>query len=152
MSTAILGYDPGVNGGLAVLDAVGRAVFFRGLDDKMTEDEALKVAWEAAYTLLRCGGWEGYVEKVGHMTGDGGKGSHTFGYIKGLIRGALKTKGLMLYDVPPQIWQSKLECLTAGDKNVSKRRAAELFPGIKITHKISDALLIALYGRLISRG
>lgn len=147
--TAVLGYDPGVKGGLAVLDADGRAVFFRGLDDTMTESQALEVAWAAADALLKAGGWEGYVEKVGHMTGDGGKGSHTFGYIKGLIRGALKTKGLTLYDVPPQLWQAKLECMTGGVKNVSKARAAELFPGIKMTHKIADALLIALYGRLM---
>lgn len=147
---AVLGYDPGVNGGLSVLNAAGLPIFVCGLNDKMTENEALRVAWIAADSLLKCGGWKGYVEKVGHITGDGGKGSHTFGYIKGLIRGALKTKGLTLHDVPPQLWQAKLECLTGGDKNVSKARASELFPGIKVTHKIADALLIALYGQITS--
>jgi len=37
--------------------------------------------------------------------------------------------------------------MTGGDKNVSKRRAQELFPEIKITHAIADALLIAEYAR-----
>jgi hypothetical protein len=37
-------------------------------------------------------------------------------------------------------------CLTKGDKNVSKKRAQELFPSIKCTHATSDALLIAEYG------
>lgn len=146
---AVLGYDPGVDGGLSVIDGPGNVAFSCGLDRKMSEDEALKVAWDAADCLLRCGGWEGYVEKVQHMTGDGGKGSHTFGYIKGLIRGALRTKGVQLYNVPPQLWQAKLDCMTGGDKNVSKRRAIELFPGIKITHKNADSLLIALYGRTL---
>ena len=149
MNAAVLGYDPGVNGGLTVLDAKGLPVFVRGLSDRMTELEALTVAWEAADALMKAGGWEGYVEKVHHQTGDGGKGSHTFGYIKGLIRGALRTKGVQLYDVPPQLWQAKLECMTGGDKNVSKRRAIELFPGVKVTHKVADSLLIALYGRTL---
>lgn len=149
MNVAVLGYDPGVEGGLSVLNAAGLPVFTRGLNRNMTEIEALTVAWEAATILQQNGGFEGYVEKVGHITGDGGQGSHTFGYIKGLIRGALRTKGVKLYDVPPQIWQSKIECMTGGDKNVSKRRAIELFPGVKITHKNADSLLIALYGRTL---
>jgi len=37
-------------------------------------------------------------------------------------------------------------CMTKGDKNVSKRRSQELFPQIKVTHAIADALLIASYG------
>jgi hypothetical protein len=36
---------------------------------------------------------------------------------------------------------------TKGDKNVSKRRAQELFPQLKVTHATADALLIAEYGR-----
>ena len=40
-----------------------------------------------------------------------------------------------------------MKCLTKGDKNVSKRKAQELFPGLKITHKIADALVLAKYGQ-----
>lgn len=149
MNVATLGYDPGVSGGLSVLDAPGRVIFTEGLSPKMTELEALTVAWAAADALMKAGGWEGYAEKVQHMTGDGAKGSHTFGYIKGLIRGALRTKGVQLHDVPPQLWQAKLDCMTGGDKNVSKRRAIELFPGVKVTHKNADSLLICLYGRTL---
>ena len=46
----------------------------------------------------------------------------------------------------PQVWQKALGCMTGGDKNVTKRRAQELFPGHKITHATADALLIAHYG------
>lgn len=145
--TAVMGVDPGVDGGIAVLDEHGGVAFVRGLRNDMTEDEALEIAYAATTALLKCGGWEGYFEKVQHMTGDGGKGSHTFGYIKGVLRGALKARGVVLRDVPPQLWQAKMDCLTGGDKNVSKRRAIQLFPGIKITHAVADALLLALYGR-----
>jgi hypothetical protein len=37
--------------------------------------------------------------------------------------------------------------MTKGDKNITKRKAQELFPEIKITHAIADSLLIAEYGR-----
>jgi hypothetical protein len=42
-----------------------------------------------------------------------------------------------------------MSCLTKGDKNVTKSRAQELFPEVKVTHAIADALLIAEYGRRI---
>jgi hypothetical protein len=45
-----------------------------------------------------------------------------------------------------------MQCLTGGDKNISKRRAQELFPSLKITHAVADALLIAEYGRRLERG
>ncbi len=40
-----------------------------------------------------------------------------------------------------------LDCMTGGDKNVTKRKAQELFPEIKVTHAIADALLIGEYAR-----
>ena len=46
-------------------------------------------------------------------------------------------------------WQKYLGCLTKGDKNVSKAKAQELFPDLKITHAIADSLLIAEYGRRV---
>ena len=149
-SPAVLGFDPGVEGGLAVIGADGAVIFCRGFNRKMSENEALLVAWEGADALFRAGGWKGYAEKVHHIRGDGGKGSHTFGRVNGLIRGALKTKGCILYDVPPQLWQARLECMTGGDKKVSLARALELFPGADVDKRTSDALLLALYGRLLT--
>jgi hypothetical protein len=40
-----------------------------------------------------------------------------------------------------------MQCLTKGDKNVSKAAAQRLWPKLKITHANADALLIAEYGR-----
>jgi hypothetical protein len=39
--------------------------------------------------------------------------------------------------------------MTKGNKNITKQKAQELFPGIKVTHAIADALLIATYGKSI---
>ena len=149
INVAVLGFDPGGEGAISVLDSIGRVAFSQAFAYKMTEDEVLEVAWAAATALQKAGGFEGYAEKVGHISGDGAQGSHSFGRSNGTVRAALKSRGVQLYDVPPQLWQAKLECMTGGDKNVSKRRAIELFPGVKITHKNADSLLIALYGRLL---
>jgi hypothetical protein len=54
-------------------------------------------------------------------------------------------------EVSPVKWQKVMGCLSKGDKNVTKAAAQRLFPDIKITHAIADALLIAEYGRRIKK-
>jgi hypothetical protein len=151
--TPIIGVDPGVRGGIALLRAqdgsVECAIPFRPY---WTHRELVDtICLTAAVSRLA------FVEKVGYMgrrinkkTGeiqkDGGQGAFTFGRVDGLIRGALLASGVTIREVLPMTWQSRMKCLTGGDKNVSKRRAQELFPNIKITHGIADALLIARYG------
>jgi hypothetical protein len=54
------------------------------------------------------------------------------------------------YDlVLPVKWQTAMSCRTKGDKNVSKARAQQLFPDVKVTHAIADALLIAEFCRRV---
>jgi len=55
-------------------------------------------------------------------------------------------------DISPQRWQRALGCLTSGNKNISKQRAQQLFPQLKITHCIADATLICYYGKLFMEG
>ena len=52
-------------------------------------------------------------------------------------------------EVAPQVWQKVLGCLSRGDKNVTKAKAQQLFPAIKVTHAIADALLLAEYARRV---
>ena len=77
----------------------------------------------------------------------GVKSAFTFGQGFGHIEMALTAAGIPFERVSPQKWQKAMGCLTKGDKNVSKRRAQELFPHLKVTHATADALLIAAYGR-----
>jgi len=145
--TAVFGVDPGVNGALAVLLSAGDVAFVRGLKPDMTETDVDGIM-DAMVSVMK--GYEsriGFFEKVQHMTGDGGQGSHTFGYIKGYLRAGLRARGMVLIDVYPQAWQAYLGCLSGGDKNVTKRFAAALFPSLKVTHGIADGLLVAEYGR-----
>ena len=145
MPLTVVGIDPGTRGGIAVLDdASGRVLLAQGFTPDMTVTEFTALIKSA----LALGPVKGvYLEKVGHKRGDGSRGSFTFGRAGGVdfLLSALGVKALY---VPPIFWQAKLECLTSGNKNISKRRATELFGNqVKVTHNISDALLIAEYGR-----
>jgi len=145
--TAVMGYDPGVTGGLAVVFSDpywNKALPF---NRSMTETDILEIVKSQINLLPFQNSRICYVEKVGFIKGDGGKGAFTFGGIYKLVRGMLLMANVKLISVPPMVWQSAMGCLTGGNKNVSKRKAIELFPRLKITHATADALLIAEYGR-----
>lgn len=151
---AVLGIDPGVRGGLAVLAPGGKVLFVQGFKPEMTQADLVHVVKQGVEALLRFGSDSCFIEKVGFKPGDGGMGAFTFGRVDGLLRGAALAFGLTVREVSPVMWQSRMGCLTGGNKNVSKNKALSLFPDIKITHAIADALLIAEHGRrcLIGRG
>jgi hypothetical protein len=87
-----------------------------------------------------------YIEQVHSSPQMGVKSAFTFGNGFGHLEMALTAAGIPFTRVRPQVWQKELGCLTKGDKNITKRKAQELFPSIKATHATSDALLIAHYG------
>jgi crossover junction endodeoxyribonuclease RuvC len=152
MTNATLGVDPGVSGGLTVLSPDGRVVYCWPLRPSMEEREVSDIIHYAVVTLKKEGGQSVWVEKVGYKKGDGGMGAFTFGAIFGFLRGGLWARGVHVQYVYPQAWQARLGCLTGGNKNVSKAKAAELWPGTKWTHATADSALIAEYGRrMLSR-
>lgn len=154
----IIGIDPGVRGGAALLTergAVVETVAFNGLKEK--ELACALGHWNSVcqegvppWFAIAPAVW---IEKVGYIRGDGGKGAFTFGAIYGLLRGIVLAQGWEPHYVYPQLWQAALGCMTGGNKNVSKGKAITLFPEYNaerkrgITHDIADALLIAEYGR-----
>lgn len=142
-----MGVDPGVRGGVAVLRPDGDPAFIRGFSGDMTEGQ-LVLAVKTAVAALR--GYNStlcFYERVGSMPTDGRKGAFTFGRVDGLLAGAMLAHDIMPNYVMPAVWQARMGCLTRGNKNVSKDAAQRLFPHIKMTHAIADALLIAAYGQ-----
>ena len=93
------------------------------------------------------------IEKVGGMPHDVPMNSFSFGQNYGALRMALIAAGITFEAVAPGRWQREFGLLArkteskTEKKNRHKARAQELFPGIKITHSISDALLLAEYCR-----
>jgi hypothetical protein len=143
-----IGIDPGKNGGIAWISDGKPCV------EKMPE--TLRDLWELIDDIRRCEmatprfsnehGLKAYIESVHSSPQMGVKSAFTFGNGFGHLEMALTAAGIPFERVRPQAWQKAMGCLTGGDKNISKRRAQELFPQLKITHSTADALLIAHYG------
>jgi crossover junction endodeoxyribonuclease RuvC len=141
-----IGLDPGVNGGIAWTHEDGMRA------EKMPD--TMQGVWELITYIIndsamiyRHTEFKAYLEQVSSSPQMGVKSSFTFGNGFGHLEMALTAAGIPFERVRPQVWQKALGCMTGGDKNVSKRKAQELFPHIKCTHATSDALLIAEFGR-----
>lgn len=147
--TAVLGIDPGVRGGLALLRPNGEVDYVRGFQPHWDKHEFVMALNCATDLLLLYQKSACFIENVGVMPSDGRRGAFTFGNVAGLIEGHVRTKGIAPEFVYPAVWQSKMSCLTRGDKNVTKRRAAELYPDENWTHATADAVLIARYGQIL---
>jgi hypothetical protein len=135
----VIGIDPGKAGGIAT---IGLGEF---VAHKMPETVGDLV--DLLRELAVKGFTTAYVERVHSSPQMGVVSAFTFGRGVGNIEAACQAVGIRLEWVAPGVWQRDIGCLTRGDKNVSKRKAQELFPNLKITHAIADALLIAEYAR-----
>lgn len=138
----ILGIDPGQSGAIAMLrGSPVEGIGFAKLD--LTEKDI------SDYFAYQDKPSFAYIEKVHSMPKQGVASSFKFGKNYGFLRGCLIALGIPFEEVTPQAWQKAMGCMSRGDKNVTKAKAQQLFPDIKITHAIADALLIAEYGRRI---
>lgn len=138
-----IGIDPGGSGGIGVIWGDGKAY-----GHKMPETEKDVVDLLNDLSLDSC---FAFIESVHSMPGQGVSSSFKFGMSYGGLRMALVALGIPFETASPQRWQKELGCLTKGDKNVSKRKAQELFPELKITHATADSLLIAEYCRRVKK-
>jgi len=144
---SVIGVDPGVEGGICVMGPSESVLLLAPFHSHMVESEVVEIVNEAVLTARLYRESVCYFEKVGYKKGDGGKGAFIFGKITGILRGALLAERMKIISVSPVRWMSYLDCLTGGNKNVTKRKAISLYPDTKITHNTADALLIALYGQ-----
>ena len=138
----IIGIDPGKSGGVAWVRDGGQVPFARKMPD--TVHDLVDLLRVRDLSDAKC-----YLEKVHAMPGQGVTSMFTFGQGLGQLEGVLAALGIPVEWVTPQKWQAALSCKTAGDKNVSKRKAQELFPSVKWTHATADAALICEYGRRV---
>lgn len=139
-----LGIDPGVGGGIAAVSENNGFEFAVRMPE--TERDILTVLQQTdrfneAFAIL---------EFVRSSPAMGVVSAFSFGRGYGGLRMALVACGIPFDEVVPRKWQGVMQCLSRGDKNVTKRRAQELFPTVKVTHAIADALLLAEYARRIN--
>ena len=149
----IIGIDPGLSGGMAVIEDDGTYVSaeqFGGDSD-----------FAARLRAMNNGDYYAVVEKVHSMPGQGVASSFTFGRNVGFIHGALTALGIPWEAIAPQAWQRTLRVGKRGkdeSKNAFKKMlleaARKMFPqaGGAVTLKTCDALLLAEAYRRIRAG
>lgn len=165
----ILGIDPGMAGGIAKLKLDGSRWCPSAINMPATEKGIADYLW-AQYVIANDEQIEiiCFLEHIQPMpiikrkktqTGETREevnpGLNQIGnFMKhyGFLRGCLITIGIPVEDIRPQAWQKLLGCMTKGNKNISKGKAQQLFPTMRITHSIADALCIAEAGRKIRMG
>lgn len=143
----IIGLDPGANGGIAWITESGDACAEKIPESLADWRDLLRdIASDYMPKRIKC-----YLEKVHSTPQMGVCSAFSFGAASMQLEMALVCMRMPYEKVPPNTWQKFLGCQTKGDKNVSKRKAQELFPSLKITHAIADALLIAEFGRRMNQ-
>jgi hypothetical protein len=138
----ICGADPGANGGIAFLSADLCKPFVAAYKLPEAPQEYFELLREYAPHVIRA-----FVERVRSSPQMGVTSAFTFGRNYERVLMGLAACGISTEEVLPAKWQKAVGCLTHGDKNISKAKAQQLFPSIRITHSLADALLIAEYGR-----
>lgn len=141
-----IGVDPGASGAIAVLDEDGKFidVFKAGDAERDVEWKVSKYSGESSVCAM--------IERVHSMPKQGVASSFKFGQSYGFLRGILTANLIPFEEVQPAKWQQAMGCRTKGDKNVTKQKAGQLFPSVKVAHWNADALLIAEYCRRFHLG
>lgn len=139
----VIGVDPGASGGIGYVHKdYAQAWKLDGLTLADTWDLVTELWNLSEFAVL---------EKVNGRPPPGRKagasGMFKFGQSYGQLEALIVAAKIRYSLVTPQKWQGALSCKTGGDKNVTKAKAQQLWPHLKITHAIADALLIAEYGR-----
>jgi len=146
-----IGIDPGASGAIAVIDTKPTPGLPSVSLCRLSETEQEVAAFlderykDTAETFA-------LIERVHSMPKQGVASSFKFGQSYGFLRGLLAAYDIPFEEVNPAKWQGALSCRTKGDKNVTKQKAGQLFPGIKVAHWNADALLIAEYCRRTKGG
>lgn len=153
----ILGIDPGQSGAIAWLNegtvrTINCDASYRDLCDFIVE------------AVMHANGGvniHAYLERVSAGPGAGVSGMFRFGQSFGALQMLLTAYQIPFDLVGPHTWQQAMGCARpkgehkesqTAHKNRTKARAQQLFPELKITHAIADALLIAEYGRRLRAG
>ena len=140
-----MGIDPGVNGGIAVVNMdTHEVVDVTAMPDTLTD---ISDFIEKHKDVMAA-----YVEKVHSMPKQGVASTFTFGQFYGYVLMGVTAHKIRKIDVMPAKWQADMgvkpkkgEEKTA-HKNRLKGLAQHLFPKAKVTLMNADALLLAEYG------
>jgi hypothetical protein len=153
----ILGIDPGLNGGLALIT-----------EDGIVTETIPTIGAEKGKTILipALKNWlleqkidHAYLESVHAIFGASAGSTFKFGVVLGIIQGILSACGISFEMVDPKVWTREMHRGVVGklkSKQKSEIAVSRLFPNVdlkesprctRIHDGMMDALLIAEYGR-----
>ena len=144
-----IGIDPGISGGVAAIrhNADGSKDVMSHKYPKSIEDLSTIISLFSEDTDPE--NVSIVLEQVSSMPRQGVKSVFTFGVNYGIWMGVLETMEMSYLKIRPKLWQSKFDIPKNIDyrsrKNYLKGVAKRLFPSIKVTLYVADALLIAKY-------
>lgn len=152
-SKIFVGIDPGKNGGVAIINEVeGHEGYSSFRCPKDVKDMAIalmsKIPEDVPLSDVLV-----HIEHVHAMPGNGVVSMFSFGQNLGQWEGILGSFELDVKYTSPRTWMNHYDCKPNMDKKERKRYlrgiAERLFPNVKMTFNISDALLIANYAKEI---
>jgi Holliday junction resolvasome RuvABC endonuclease subunit len=154
----ILGVDPGVHGGLAIIELNDGAA--PQLVDA-TDIPTVGTGAKERIDVLALRTWiEGYrpmhalIERAQAMPRQGASSGFKYGRAVGAIEAAVALAGVPLTIIEPTAWK-KFHGLRGGEKEASRQKALMLFPGAhallarRRDHGRSEAALLALLWRAL---
>ena len=151
----IIGIDPGLSGGIAILDDLkifdifDMPIMSEGKKNKNQLNSAQLVNIINKHILKKedtCV----IVEQVGAMPGQGVTSMFNFGQTFGSIKGICAALGLPIFYVRPAKWKKHFELINSS-KDASRTKVIEMYPSIssRLSRKKdvnkADAILIARY-------
>ena len=147
-----MGIDPGLSGGIGIVTEDGKGSMTFSMPK--THEEIL---WLFRYLNTEKLMFA-MMEKVNAGQSFGRKACFTFGHNVGYLEMALHAAKIPWDSVASGKWMRKMNCLTGGDKVVTRQKAQQMFPNAKtigttrLTDKVCEALLIAEYCRKLRLG
>ncbi|WP_067518586.1 hypothetical protein [Endozoicomonas ascidiicola] len=149
----IIGIDPGLKGGIAVLESDSKKII--RLDDMPVSPDGKKQKVNGYGLLKIFGGFTRdtvemvYLERVGARPGQGVVSMFSFGRSYGAVEATVSLLGLPLTYVTPQSWKRRAG-LVGAEKDASRGKVLDLYPDADVARKKdngrADAVLIARYG------
>lgn len=150
----VLGIDPGLSGGLAVVAGVPGKMRLIQAIDVPTHGEGAKrrVHVAAALDFIQIYGVDrAVIERAQAMPDQGASSGFVYGRAVGALEACAEGLGIRLTVIESSAWKKHHGLLGGKTKEDSRQRAIMLFPGAKgldrkKDHNKAEACLIAAYG------
>jgi crossover junction endodeoxyribonuclease RuvC len=150
----VLGIDPGLAGGIAVIDIIDGCCTSAVVVDIPTAGTGRRCRVDAIGVqkfLLAHGPQHAFIERAQAMPKQGASSGFSYGRAVGAIEAVVAANAIPLTIVEPSIWK-RFYRLAGGDKEAARQRALQLVPSVhgdlarRKDHGRAEALLIAQYG------